>query len=382
MKKCDIVILTALDLEYRAVRERLTGLQRYQHPYGTLFEIGQAGGGCQVALGQIDKGNNNSAVLSERAIAEFSPRALLLVGVAGALQSHVKLGDVVVATRVCAYHGATSDDDGEKSRPQAWEAAHRVIQIAHHLKQVNQWDPDGTGGDATVHFGPIATGDVLLNSKTSGPAQWIRQNYNDCVAIEMESGGVAKAAQLSDALAIGIVRGISDPADGTKNAKNDGQWQPRAAARAATFALALAADLARSSPNRPEGRRGESTSGRTVMKSSNVAKRGAQVGVQMGQVLGNVWISSQSRAPMSLTDELADFRVNLKRAHQAGEIDSETLESVEDELAVLDEPMVSGDTAGKGRVVLSLKRVRGLVGDVGELMQQVVTLIALVKGSS
>jgi len=117
-----VVILTALDLEYQAVREKLVGLRLYRHSQGTLFEVGQlAAGRGQVVLAHVGKGNLSAGVLAERAIAEFRPAALLFVGVAGALHAHIALGDVVVATHVYAFHGGTSEDDGFKCRPRVWE---------------------------------------------------------------------------------------------------------------------------------------------------------------------------------------------------------------------------------------------------------------------
>lgn len=113
-----IVVLTALDVEYAAVREKLDMPRLRRHPQGTRFEVGRlTGGRTRIALGLVGKGNQSAAVLAERAIAEFSPPALLFAGVAGALQSHISLGDVVVATHIYAFHGGTSEDDGFRAAP-------------------------------------------------------------------------------------------------------------------------------------------------------------------------------------------------------------------------------------------------------------------------
>ena len=107
-----IVILTALDVEYAAIRANLTDVEPRLHPQGTRFEVGRlAGGRCRVALAQVGKGNQPAAVLTERAVNEFTPAALLFVGVAGALHAHIELGAVVVATHVYAYHGGTSEPE-------------------------------------------------------------------------------------------------------------------------------------------------------------------------------------------------------------------------------------------------------------------------------
>ena len=163
MNETTIVILTAMNLEYCAVRARLSGITAHTHPMGTRFEVGHLSG-CQVALALTDKGNQPAAVLTERAAAEFAPVAVIFVGVAGALQPHLSLGDVVVATHVYAYHGATSQDDGVSARPRTWELSHRVRQIAAHLARTDDWARQLPGGTSPpcVHFGPVAAGRSLI----------------------------------------------------------------------------------------------------------------------------------------------------------------------------------------------------------------------------
>src|SRR5262249_48808446 len=105
-----VVVFTALELEYQAVRGYLAEPGLRPHPAGTLFEVGALPGTpWQVALSIVGEGNQAAAVLAERAIAMFQPAMLLFVGVAGALLSDIELGDVVVATRVYGYHGGKAE---------------------------------------------------------------------------------------------------------------------------------------------------------------------------------------------------------------------------------------------------------------------------------
>ncbi|GAA2865829.1 hypothetical protein GCM10020220_063950 [Nonomuraea rubra] len=145
--------------------------------------------------------------------------------------------------RTCTRSTAgTSQDDGFKSRPRVWETSHVADQIAQHLHRTGAWAGD-LDPRPQVHFGPIAAGEVVLNSRLSEHAHWIREHYNDARAIEMEGAGVAQAGHLNRALPVVVIRGISDRADGTKEATDREQWQPRAVASAATFAAALAEEL-------------------------------------------------------------------------------------------------------------------------------------------
>jgi adenosylhomocysteine nucleosidase len=276
-----IVILTAMNVEYKAVQVRLSGISVQTHPMGTRFEVGRLeDGGCQVALALAGKGNQAAAVLTERAVALFSPAAVIFVGVAGALQPHLQLGDVVVASHVYAYHGATSEDDGTTPRPRTWELAHRAQQIAAHVERDEDWArglPEGLPVPR-VHFGPVAAGEIALYSAASDVRQWLREHYNDAVAVEMEAAGVAQAGHLNDGLPAIMIRGISDYADGTKPAADAEGWQPRAVASAAAFAAALIPSLAAEldPPTVSTAGSGGSASGGPF----NCAAGNARVGVQ------------------------------------------------------------------------------------------------------
>lgn len=110
MKRIDdrvsIVVLTAIELEYAAVRRRLNSPYLHLHRFGTIFEVGRPDDAdVLVALASTGEGNVNVASLTERAITTFEPDAVLFVGMAGALKEDVATGDIVVATHIYSYHG-------------------------------------------------------------------------------------------------------------------------------------------------------------------------------------------------------------------------------------------------------------------------------------
>lgn len=228
MTESIVVALTALNLEYEAVRRRLVDPQLQLHERGTRFEVGTLRGtSCQIALALTGKGNQPAAVLAERAIHEFEPTAVLFVGVAGALWDATPLGDVVIATHAYAYQGGTSEGDGFKARPRVWEVEHGISQLAAHVARLDDWveseGPDRCGPSARL--GAIAAGEIVHNSQISYEAELVRRHYNDALAIEMESAGVAQAGHLNGS-PVAIVRGISDRANGTKTSDTDGTRQP------------------------------------------------------------------------------------------------------------------------------------------------------------
>ncbi|MEV3935600.1 5'-methylthioadenosine/S-adenosylhomocysteine nucleosidase [Glycomyces sp. NPDC049804] len=380
----DIVVLTALDLEYEAVRQHLVDTEVRRHGAGTRFEVGTVRDSkCRIALGLTGVGNHAAAVLAERAVQAFTPKAVLFVGVAGALWDSISLGDVVVASRVYAYHGGTSNNDGLKARPRAWEAPHGISQLAHHLARNGDWAkrlPPETE-PPKVLFGPIAAGEVVQNSRISVEAKWIREHYNDATAIEMEAAGVAQAGHLNNA-PVAIVRGISDMANGSKNASRDGAWQPRAAANAAAFALRLAEEInieAKETSMASDNPKPRST-GDTVI---NVAS--GQVGIQGGSVAGcTVWMSTAPTAGTGgdLASAVAALRRSITRHHADGTIDDDTYEAAQGELDTAETALREPGEQSTKKSVLALKRLRGLVADTADLAAKIAVVIAAVNGLS
>jgi 8-oxo-dGTP diphosphatase len=276
-------ILSALDVEYRAVRERLVTVHRLDSVAGTLFETGTLYAGGEVVLALTGKGNHPAAVIAERAISTFSPIAVLFAGVAEALTPDLNLSDIVVATRVYAHRGAAGGG-GPIGRPRVWEIDHRIELAAHRVNR--RFDQ--------VRFGPIASGEVLDDGQDSPERRWVGEHYEDPLTIDMEAAGVAQAGQFRG-VPIGVIRAISDRAHGVRSetdatrheirdvtSETDAttagtrgaatatggteggargtssgiegrRWQAEAARRAAGFAAALAADLIARPPSLGRG---------------------------------------------------------------------------------------------------------------------------------
>ncbi|WP_348652400.1 hypothetical protein [Streptomyces sp. ATE26] len=227
------VILTALSLEYEAVRSHLTDIEKLVHqPTGTRAERGRLpGSNWYVALTEIGEGTLTAATLTERINTWLSPQVLLFVGVAGGLKRDINIGDVVVATKVYAIHGGKQTQEGFQVRPEAWRSSHRLEQAARHALR------------SKAHFKPIAVGDVVLADAKSAIARHIHENYNDAVAIEMESAGVTQAAHLTGKLETLTIRGISDRADAHKHERDAEGSQSKAASNAARAAMTILREL-------------------------------------------------------------------------------------------------------------------------------------------
>lgn len=244
-----VVVLTAENAEYQAVRSHLTDLVAHHHPDGTIFEIGSLrDSACRVALAVTGEGNALAGVLAERAIATFRPIALLSVGTADALADDLRPGAVVVATRVYAYHGGREAADGFHARPRGWEAPHGLEQLARHVARIRGWvrrlPVDARDDAPAVQFRPVAAGEIVLDSDTSTVARRIHSHYDDAAAIERASAGAAHAAHLNQALPALAVRGIAGVVGGGRDPAGPAGSTAVAARNAAAFAIALVAALA------------------------------------------------------------------------------------------------------------------------------------------
>lgn len=287
-----IIILTALPCETQAVRRHLDGVEVHRHRAGTVFEVGGLARrpDRRIALGTTGMGNLSAAALTERAITEFSPSAVLFVGVAGGLQPWLRLGDVVFGTKVHAFHGGRSTPEGFFARPNTWSASHALEQEALHLHRTDGWLParDRAPG---VYFAPIAAGEVVIDSLESPELVRLRQNYNDAVAIEMEGAGCAQAGHLNSTTQVAAIRGISDHADGRKEEVDGQGWQEVAAANAAAFAVALAAGFP--ADEQDQGSRRPPQPDPPAVHNTNSATGNARVGQQIGVIHGGFTVENR-----------------------------------------------------------------------------------------
>jgi len=239
-----VVILTAIRAEYKAVRAHLTNLQEETHPQGTIYERGKFtsnGKSWEVGIVEIGTGNSVASMEAERAIAYFKPSIVLFVGVAGGIKD-VKLGDVVAATKVYGYESGKAELTF-KSRPDVGLSAYNMIQRAKAEARKPDWQQRLTSSpnpSPDVLVAPIAAGEKVVASTQSSVWQFLRNNYGDAVAVEMEGRGLLQATHANQQVSALIIRGISDLIDGKSETDKAG-WQEIAAHHASAFAFEILA---------------------------------------------------------------------------------------------------------------------------------------------
>ncbi|MDT0546424.1 MULTISPECIES: hypothetical protein [Streptomyces] len=265
-----MVILTALEVEYRAVRAHLEELRTVAAERGSLFEVGvfrDGHTGTSVAIHMTGPGNPGAAALVERASALFAPRALLFVGVAGG-RKDVGLGDVVAADAVYDYETGKDTEGGFLPRQKTHQSAYDLVQLARHVAALDEWQLriHPAGGEPAplprAHVKPIAAGGRVVTHQRSDVGRRLAASAGDAVAVDMEGFGFLAGAYVNRDVDALVIRGISDLlAD--KDEAHDERWQPVASRHAAAFAFELlrrlpataaAAPVTATAPGRPAAR--------------------------------------------------------------------------------------------------------------------------------
>ncbi|MBN3906558.1 MAG: 5'-methylthioadenosine/S-adenosylhomocysteine nucleosidase [Nostoc sp. NMS1] len=237
------VILTALSIEYLAICAHLTDLHEETHSKGTIYERGTFTAESQtwnVGIVEIGPGNPGAALEAERAITYFSPDVILFVGVAGGIKD-VALGDVVASTKVYGYESGKAEQTF-KPRPEIGLSAYNLEQRARAEARKADWlkrlaTPDPI---PRVFVAPIAAGEKVFASIESEVCQFLRSNYGDAIAVEMEGLGFLEAARANQQVSAMVIRGISDLLDNKAEVDKAG-YQEIAARHASAFAFEILA---------------------------------------------------------------------------------------------------------------------------------------------
>ena len=198
------LILTALPAEYNAVRAFLEHVVEEHDSVGTIYETGQYCTGTNpwtVCIAEIGPGNQMASSEVERAISHFLPQIALFVGVAGGIKD-VDIGDVIFATKLYRYESGKESDDGFLPRPDVGQSSHRLIQRARAEARSAIWCEQlslahGEKRPSAI-VAPMAAGEKVVASTMSSTFGFLRRQYGDAVAVEMEGGwlpqGVACAS--------------------------------------------------------------------------------------------------------------------------------------------------------------------------------------------
>lgn len=242
-----VVILTPIEVEQIAVLRQLptwkSGITaQTQTNYAEAYFQGQHHRFCVINQ-RSGSGLLENGIAIERAVQAFKPDLILMVGVAGGVKD-VSKGDLVIGEKAYGYERGKQLEETFVARPQVHNYTHRLLQCSQTIAQNNSWQTRVQGSPdfpitaaPRVFFGPIASGNKVLASARAHLAKFLKQHYNDTLAIEMEAIGFQALLPYPQILSLNI-RGISDLLDDKTSADQENH-QELAAARAAAFAFEL-----------------------------------------------------------------------------------------------------------------------------------------------
>ena len=242
-----LLIVTALELEYKAVRYFLREIYEEKHETGIIYERGKyhtEKGQWDILIVQSDRGNINSAIETNKAIEYFQPDIAFFIGIAGGIKD-VKIGDVVAATDV-HYIEYGKDSDQFLPRTESKSCNYKLKEKAKAEARKEDWakliDPNISRQKPNVFVAPIAVGEKILTNVNSKLYNFIKNQYSQCLAVEMEGKGFLDATFQHQEISTLIIRGISDLIDKKEESDAHGN-QPIAAHHACAFAFYLLSQL-------------------------------------------------------------------------------------------------------------------------------------------
>lgn len=276
----DVAIITILEEEYSAVYQLL------KRPRGVTGST-EMGNQHSWVIGEIDApdfdvpytvvlamsprpGNSAAVIVTKNTLQTFDPRCVLVVGIAGGL-GDLRLGDVVVADRICAYEYGKIEsqffprDDLDSPTDASIFSAAKTLAGRHPRWFSELGQPGTTGHHAPrIVIGHVASGDKVVDDPTNDFFASVVRSRPGVLAIEMEGAGAATAVQdvrdMQRGATFGMIRGISDlphqggGAFGQRSKSVQSQTRDSWKASASAAAAAAAVQLIRLSWPRPPRR--------------------------------------------------------------------------------------------------------------------------------
>ena len=220
----DILVVTVLPEEYAAVLRLLSNARAVQGSADSPTLYGwrtgtiprSAGGAYRTVLALAGRaGNVNASQAVIRSVERWKPRYVLLVGIAGGFPREGCVpGDVVVSTELYGYEYGKIDG-GFQPRPNwIYQVDRGLCAGAQAFAAANPGWWSGASPSPKVLFGPVASGDKVVDDPSEPFFAAVLRQWSKLQAIEME--GVGAAAAIDELHAAGVqvgflmVRGISD----------------------------------------------------------------------------------------------------------------------------------------------------------------------------
>jgi adenosylhomocysteine/aminodeoxyfutalosine nucleosidase len=227
-----IAIMGAMPEEIAPILEKIGEYKTTQYAGNTYYEATYNGVELVVAYSKI--GKVFSTLTATAMLEKFGAQTLLFSGVAGAVSADLKVGDLIVATKLCQHdlditafghpHGYVPEGSQFINTTKSLIDVSKIV-----AKEMN----------LIVKEGVIATGDQFVANVER--KNWIESTFN-ADALEMEGGSVAVVCNAFE-VPFFILRAISDAADMDASFSFD-EFLESSAVQSASFVMNMVDKLA------------------------------------------------------------------------------------------------------------------------------------------
>ena len=258
-ERADFAIITVLPEELEAIQQILGLKQPIVDANGRIYHCAKVAspyseqGYFAVCARCSERGNIPASQLAADILRHWDPLFLLVVGIAGGIKGReeLALGDVVISGTNPAYYQLVKEIDGEEKEIEmpVKDVSERLLAAEEliRIEKISWWQwirvarPDQTVTVPKVHRGQILTGETLLSDPKSARLERLLNRHYKALAVEMESGGVARALHEKPDYRVQflVVRGISDYCNEERSQETRDAWRVYAAQAAAAVALAI-----------------------------------------------------------------------------------------------------------------------------------------------
>jgi len=199
-----IAILGAMREEIEPLLSHMDNIKEINYANNIFYEASFKGKNVVVAYSKI--GKVFSSLTATLLIEKFGCNTLLFSGVAGAISSDLKIGDLVIADGLCQH----DLDITAFGHPHGYVPEGEVcIPTDVRLREIAKDIAKDKGIE--LKEGIIATGDQFV--ACSDRKNWVKETFN-AHALEMEGASVAVVCNALN-IPFFILRAISDTADGS-----------------------------------------------------------------------------------------------------------------------------------------------------------------------
>lgn len=203
-------IITAMEEEIIGLKNMIE-IEKIIESIKTKFYVGKFDFDKKIILVKSGIGKVNMALCAQHLIDKFNVDILVNIGVGGAINNKLKVGDLVVAKNLLQYDFDLSAfkysmgfiPDIEKK---FFDADKKILELAKKFCSEREKNMDN---ENNIYFGRIASGDRFVCGQED--KEFIKKNFNaDCV--EMEGAAVAQVGFLNN-IPFAVIRVISDDAN-------------------------------------------------------------------------------------------------------------------------------------------------------------------------